>query len=835
MEYEFYKNFNTKNFSTILHKKEFNVTKDNHIYQDPHQLFLRNYISSPTFYDNMLLFHDVGVGKTCASISIAEGLKDYILGLDSKITVLIKNKNIYKNFLNELNSKCANYMDDDDYELATSQINNTYRFITYKSFVNKVLGRRKKGIEHRILSDQIESFNNSVIIIDEAHNFSNNELYTALKKVLSNSYNYRLILLTATPIYDNVKEIFEISNILNIKSNQAPIRDKLTSSKYLEKSQSPYFYKDIFKNELYKISNEGKDFLIQNLKGKVSFVPQNKKTNPKQIDMGTPIIPNRVGSTKVIFCEMSDYQYNIYKMAVKDDLNKKGSGNLYKNSNDASTIVYPNESYKHKSENIDSIFSKNNICKYSAKLCVILDNLNKNKGTHFIYSNYVTAGGTYLIEKLLLQNGYTNYEKNNNKKFKSYIIFKDSMSIENREKYRKILNKPENKDGQYIKIVIGSPMTSEGVTFKNIRNVHILEPHWNMSLINQVIGRAVRNNSHIDLPTEEQYVSVYKYVAIKSNISDFFIDKEKYILSEEKDRSNKIVERLLKEISIDCINNNILDGIENEQSCDYMGCELNCQIKKHTSNIDYSTYDLDINIFEKENINYAKNEIQKLFKLNFIWTLDDILENIQNITNIVIYTSLTDMIKNKEIIYDIFNRPGYIININDFYIFNMDSKNITNSFYSRFFNFSNNKSKYTLSEFVDKFVKKKEKEKSKKISVVNTDTPNDNNNLTDDIISYNDNLLENNNILGSYRKRPVKDEKYGLFDGVLRIIKKDKDQTDDKRKLISGTNIETLNKNSLLEIANDLNISYNKNKKYSKIELIDIIKNYLIINNLVLK
>ena len=62
----------------------------------------------------------------------------------------------------------------------------------------------------------IENLNNTVIIVDEAHNVTNNDVYIALSKILKNSYNYRLVLLTATPMYDNPKEMIEMSNLLNI-------------------------------------------------------------------------------------------------------------------------------------------------------------------------------------------------------------------------------------------------------------------------------------------------------------------------------------------------------------------------------------------------------------------------------------------------------------------------------------------------------------------------------------------------------------------------------------------------------------------------------------------
>ena len=63
------------------------------------------------------------------------------------------------------------------------------------------------------IKDEIKNLNNTVIIVDEAHNITGNEVYTSLMRVLSRSYNYRLILLTATPMYDNSTEIFELANL----------------------------------------------------------------------------------------------------------------------------------------------------------------------------------------------------------------------------------------------------------------------------------------------------------------------------------------------------------------------------------------------------------------------------------------------------------------------------------------------------------------------------------------------------------------------------------------------------------------------------------------------
>ena len=66
----------------------------------------------------------------------------------------------------------------------------------------------------------------------------------------------------------------------------------------------------------------------------------------------------------------------------------------------------------------------------------------------------------------------------------------------NLEDELRIVTSDENKDGHKIKIIIGSSVASEGLDFKNIRSIHILEPWHNINKLEQVIGRGIRNCSH---------------------------------------------------------------------------------------------------------------------------------------------------------------------------------------------------------------------------------------------------------------------------------------------------------------------------------------------------
>jgi len=57
-----------------------------------HQKIVRDYMNNDSPYRGLLLFHGLGVGKTCASIAIAEGLKS------NRNIIVLLNKSLQQNF-----------------------------------------------------------------------------------------------------------------------------------------------------------------------------------------------------------------------------------------------------------------------------------------------------------------------------------------------------------------------------------------------------------------------------------------------------------------------------------------------------------------------------------------------------------------------------------------------------------------------------------------------------------------------------------------------------------------------------------------------------------------
>lgn len=824
-------------YKIISQKKEFYDNNINNRNKDiyclePQQRLLSNFINPLTQYNSILIYHSVGVGKTLSAISIAENFKD-----NYNIMVLVKNKSLELNFKKELLGVCSNYISteersfvfnnvkkENDKELqqsilknANKMINKHYKFITYGSIVNSVLGKKIPELfdkNVREVTTELNNINNTVLIIDEVHNITGNDTYKAVKKLLDNSKNFKIILLSATPIYDNIKEVFEIANLLG---DNLPIgQSSLLKSKYIAETISSNKNK-ILKDNLSYLTDKGIKTIIKSLKGKISYLITDPEFFPTRTNIGTPIFKKQ-GSIKIFRCLMSDFQTYSYIKTL--DHNKNINNTLFKNSSDASTIVYPDSSYgkdgfiknitKNKNKNF---LKKDNIKEYSCKLYNILNNIEKSKGSCFIYSNFVNYGGTHLIIETLYANGYSSYGTNNNKP--KFILLDDSVNSFKRQKLVREFNHNKNSYGNHIKIIIGSPVVSEGITFKNIRQIHILEPYWNMSRIEQIIGRGVRFKSHQYLPLKDRTTDIFLYTSIPSNPNYNSIDLLKYELSEEKDRIIKKIERHLKSTAMDCILNKKRNKLSNEfnntRQCEYIACDYSCPSENSMSekNIDVSTYNLTNH--DKSKYNFILNSIKKLYKIGHLYDIEHIIEFVKKQSSTTIdtkniYYVLNDIIDKNLTLKNPLNIDCTLIDFGEYYIVNPEDKPINEQFFykifTKYFKYNN------LNKFFD--ITKKISKPKKSLKII-------------------DEKKLVHPIYGSYIN------KTGTNDGKFRIIdNRSQDKlSKDKRKIITGKACNSYSKTDLVHLISDLKIK-NIENNMSKIDYCSIIENFLNNNNLIL-
>lgn len=512
----------------------------------PQQQFLPEYLfDNRKTINGLLIYHRIGSGKTCTAINIAEKFKK------SYNILIILPAALIGNFKDELMSNCPG-----ENIYITENENNKLKEIDhgsveYKEIMKKVDERINQYYTiysyHKFISlvqDNKIKLNDTILIVDEIQNMISmtGTFYRTLKNIIdkTNKDSLKVFLLSATPMFDRPVEIALTLNLLRPKE-LLPIGID-------------------FNNEfisLYK-DNNNINYRAVNLK---KF--QKLTTNLISYYRGAPPQTFPEMEFKVIRCNMSDFQYKSYLTSLsKLDNNIKGSfknvdllklpADFFLGPRMISNVAFPNKSIGKIgfSSFKDDKLQLQNIENYSIKFYKIFKKIKKSEGPIFVYSNFKDVGGLYSFIKFIEYHGYKSY-KTFGEGVKTYAVWSGDEPHHIKEEIKHIFNQKENSDGSKIKIMLGSPSIKEGVTLLRVEQIHILEPYWNLSRIQQIIGRGIRFCSHKDLPKYKQLVKVYLYLAthIKEDVS---IDEYIWSLAKKKNKLIEQFEHVLKENAIDC-------------------------------------------------------------------------------------------------------------------------------------------------------------------------------------------------------------------------------------------------------------------------------------------
>jgi len=268
---------------------------------------------------------------------------------------------------------------------------------------------------------------------------------------------------------------------------------------------------------------------------------------------------------------------------------------------------------------ISEYLSKDALPEYSPKFAKVLENLTdpENVGLHLLYSHFRTMEGIGLIRLILLANGMAEFKiKHEGENWvldmqeedigkPKFVLYTGTESIEEKEVIRNIYNgnwelvpatlvielrkmAENNMYGEIIKTIMITASGAEGINLRNTRFVHIVEPYWHMVRTEQVVGRARRIGSHMDLPEELRTVKVFLYVSslsedqktdgknVELRIRDISrIDKKTPVTTDEtlyeiaslKQRINNEILRAIKETAVDC---NIHSASSGDKGEDYV-------------------------------------------------------------------------------------------------------------------------------------------------------------------------------------------------------------------------------------------------------------------------
>lgn len=227
----------------------------------------------------------------------------------------------------------------------------------------------------------------------------------------------------------------------------------------------------------------------------------------------------------------------------------------------------------------DAIFSREKLDQFSPKMNRIRINLQEGPGSDglaYIYTEFRILEGVTLMGEVLQSDGYQPVNYSNITSFEDfkrlnpkgqlrYGVISSKVDSRQRKLLNEIFNHQENAHGEYIKVIMGTSASSQGINLKRVRQIHIMEPYWNMVRNDQVEGRGVRLGSHLDLPADEQNVHIFTYrmcltadqqremVELLENPKDSqSTDQYIHNLATQKDHINKQFLNQVKGASIDC-------------------------------------------------------------------------------------------------------------------------------------------------------------------------------------------------------------------------------------------------------------------------------------------
>jgi hypothetical protein len=655
----------------------------------PVQRFAANLMSPRSPYMSALLYHGVGVGKTCAAVQISEAWlhefpKDHVY-LIAPPTI---QEGFYKTMFNVGKVKFGS--GDQDPNSATGCTGSTYMELTgtllernperiqrridkairrryrvsgylqFANYVNKLISKFK-GLpdaerieqEKRAISKE---FSGKLMIIDEAHNLRDilsgeleesaakgdtnadepNEpggadakrdmaqgkiMTPFLQKVLAYSRGLKLVLLTATPMYNTYKEIVFILNLLLMNDKKALLSEKdifrsdgslrssgeeilgRIASRYVSfmRGENPNSFPiRLFPQDVETVGTVEDYPLITPRKGSV---PDDQKEYIEHLPIVSIPLPEDSDNYKASVALMDELQKSEKDTGISPTMIKPiiQAGNFIapgpEGENDVRSyrerlkpsaieevlerIPGPPVTYRAREEGGAAFLALANLMRYSPKFVFLIKRLATCEGVAFVYSQFVEAGALPLA-LALEANGYKPYgrtplladgvqdglggqcakceKRQKNHKGEAHPFVQATYGLltgvtalsPNNEKTIQAEKGDANRDGAIMKVVIGSQIAAEGVDFRFIREVHVLDAWYHLNKTEQVIGRAIRYCSHSALEKEKRNTTIYLYAATYPDRSQETADLYSYRQAFDKAAKVGAVTRALKIRAIDC-------------------------------------------------------------------------------------------------------------------------------------------------------------------------------------------------------------------------------------------------------------------------------------------
>lgn len=379
-------------------------------------------------------------------------------------------------------------------------------------------------------SQELRKMRPDISIVDEAHKLRNTSTRRTkeLRDIIEESR--KRVLGTGTTTYNHVSDIAPLVNIASggwkvlpegkKQFEQAFVDTKVERPDILTRiagGHSPKESKTLKKNKyLDKMLNKYVD-------------RYDAKEDPTMNDK----FPS--SSEKTIEVEMSPEQRTVYKYLedkLPFGLRLKVRMNAKLTPEETRKLQAFSQGIRQASNSIKPFMK--NYDQITPKVRAAVDSLEhkQKKDKNFrglVYSNYLKAG-------------LDDYSKELEKRRISHAVYNGRLTSKQKDAIVADYNSGK------IPVLLVSSAGSEGLDLKGTRLVQVLEPAWNKAKIEQVMGRAIRFNSHELLPPKSRHVEIEHYnsvhpknwIGYRPNSIDQYLSSNgetKNILNEElKDR-----------------------------------------------------------------------------------------------------------------------------------------------------------------------------------------------------------------------------------------------------------------------------------------------------------
>lgn len=573
-----------------------------------YQVFVQRFLSPLTPYRELLIKHSMGSGKTCTAFLVILAYKQSVMGSVQNTILLANNKSQLKN-IRSLLKKCITFLPSEEYEkrILDKYIEKNVKYMTFDS-INKI---NRRDILQNV----------KVIIVDEAHIIHHKTAEGSLYKNMMTLFDkarekrIRLVLMTGTPITNHFSKLFQLMDLLlpsNLRFEEYE-KKKLGVSYDMDDEVEDYEKENKINGVYFDeggLKKEAEKEISRRLYGRVSSF-QIMKRETKLIEMGqyydytlkrgTDEKSDTTSNTKVFIDEMIGEQKKEYINCIDGTKQESTEISLsfYAPQLKSSDYSIRNQNIIL-SEKVKNTISDNESLKnHSILYYNILKEMGefdefqeRKKEAVFYFNDLVRGSANMLFSAILSKYNFehlvtnddiskllTNLKKGKAVKKKRFVVVSSSFGITNENEIDKVIqiySHPDNRYGEYLRLIIGSRKIALGYNLINGRQVHIVL-QWNSPLMNQAIFRVVRGKTNF-LDESDNYVRVYRHFITPGNRKDVLFER-RLIRVEKKESLNAKVMSLLDRVSVDCFVNRAYHTSNPEldftSDCNFLKCSQN--------------------------------------------------------------------------------------------------------------------------------------------------------------------------------------------------------------------------------------------------------------------